>query len=118
MELQASGRIQASKVSSSWSFEYEKSDGDVESPDETSEESSLEQLFLLKLDALKRRINFWNKKLQEYVHLVKGARAAVWTGLGLEDTEFIAWDKIHFGLVGCMLVLKFFQTYMSSGRGK
>ncbi|XP_015679300.1 leucine-rich repeat-containing protein 9 [Protobothrops mucrosquamatus] len=65
MELQASGRIQASKVSSSWNFEYEKSDGDVESPDETSEESSLEQLFLLKLDALKRRINFWNKKLQE-----------------------------------------------------
>uniref|UniRef100_A0A670XMP3 Leucine rich repeat containing 9 n=1 Tax=Pseudonaja textilis TaxID=8673 RepID=A0A670XMP3_PSETE len=41
------------------------SDGEVESPDETPEESSLEQLFLHKLDALKRRINFWNKKLQE-----------------------------------------------------
>ncbi|XP_070606504.1 leucine-rich repeat-containing protein 9 isoform X4 [Erythrolamprus reginae] len=65
MELQASGKIQASKVSSSWDFEYEKSDGEVESPDETPEESSLEQLFLHKLDALKRRINFWNKKLQE-----------------------------------------------------
>lgn len=77
MELQASGRIQASKVSSSWNFEYEKPDGDVESPDETPEESSLEQLFLHKLDALIRRINFWNNKLQEYVHLVKGARAAV-----------------------------------------
>ncbi|XP_013926947.1 PREDICTED: leucine-rich repeat-containing protein 9-like [Thamnophis sirtalis] len=65
MELQASGKIHASKVSSSWNFEYEKSDGEVESPDETTEESSLEQLFLHKLDALKRRINFWNKKLQE-----------------------------------------------------
>ncbi|XP_063150021.1 leucine-rich repeat-containing protein 9 [Candoia aspera] len=65
MELQACGRIQASKVSSSWNFEYEKSDGEFESPDEAPEESSLEQQFLHKVDALKRRINFWNKKLQE-----------------------------------------------------
>ncbi|KAG8126617.1 hypothetical protein E2320_021794 [Naja naja] len=37
MELKANGRIQPSKVSSSWNFEYEKSDGEVESPDEAPE---------------------------------------------------------------------------------
>ncbi|ETE73512.1 Leucine-rich repeat-containing protein 9, partial [Ophiophagus hannah] len=87
MELKASGRIQPSKVSSSWNFEYEKSDGEVESPDETPEESSLEQLFLHKLDALKRRINFWNKKLQEFNSCYE-----------LILSRFCAWDFKIYGI--------------------
>ncbi|XP_063003742.1 leucine-rich repeat-containing protein 9 [Elgaria multicarinata webbii] len=64
-ELQASGKIHASKAVSSRNFECEKSDEEAESPDDAPEESRPEQRFQHKLDALKRRINFWNKKLDE-----------------------------------------------------
>ncbi|XP_042302422.1 leucine-rich repeat-containing protein 9 isoform X2 [Sceloporus undulatus] len=64
-ELQASGKKKASKSVSSQDFECEKSDGEAETPDEDQEKNSLEQQILHKLDSLKRRINFWNKKLEE-----------------------------------------------------
>ncbi|KAF7251925.1 Leucine-rich repeat-containing protein 9 [Varanus komodoensis] len=64
-ELKASGKIHPHKTVSSRSFECEKSDGEAESADETPEESSTEQRYQHKLDCLRRRIKFWNKKLDE-----------------------------------------------------
>nr|XP_056707726.1 leucine-rich repeat-containing protein 9 [Euleptes europaea] len=49
----------------SQSFDGEKSSRDGESSDEAAEEFSLERQFLHKLDCLKKRIAFWNKKLEE-----------------------------------------------------
>ncbi|CAI5764740.1 leucine-rich repeat-containing protein 9 [Podarcis lilfordi] len=72
VELQASGKIQASKAISSQNLGCEKSDEEAESPDEASEESSLEQWFLHKLEALKRRVNFWSKKLEEVEAVYQG----------------------------------------------
>uniref|UniRef100_A0A8C4VCK0 Leucine rich repeat containing 9 n=1 Tax=Gopherus evgoodei TaxID=1825980 RepID=A0A8C4VCK0_9SAUR len=46
-------------------LEIEKSIDDNENTDETSEESSLENKFFLKLEALRERITFWNRKLDE-----------------------------------------------------
>ncbi|XP_053132331.1 leucine-rich repeat-containing protein 9 isoform X2 [Hemicordylus capensis] len=63
--LQTSGKIQSSKSILSRSSECEKSDGDYDSGDEAPEESSLEQKFLHKLEALRKRITFWNRKLEE-----------------------------------------------------
>uniref|UniRef100_A0A670I022 Leucine rich repeat containing 9 n=1 Tax=Podarcis muralis TaxID=64176 RepID=A0A670I022_PODMU len=72
VELQASGKIQASKAISSQNLGCEKSDEEAESPDEASEESSLEQWFMHKLEALKRRVNFWSKKLEEVEAVYQG----------------------------------------------
>ncbi|XP_074986056.1 leucine-rich repeat-containing protein 9 isoform X4 [Caretta caretta] len=64
-ELQTSGKIQNNKSIKSKRLEIEKSIEDGENTDEASEESSLERKFLLKLDALRERITFWNRKLDE-----------------------------------------------------
>uniref|UniRef100_A0A8C3EZT1 Leucine rich repeat containing 9 n=1 Tax=Chrysemys picta bellii TaxID=8478 RepID=A0A8C3EZT1_CHRPI len=64
-ELQTSGKIQNNKSIKSKRLEIEKSIDDSENTDEASEESSLEKKFFLKLDALRERITFWNRKLDE-----------------------------------------------------
>uniref|UniRef100_A0ABM5FBZ2 Leucine-rich repeat-containing protein 9 n=1 Tax=Pogona vitticeps TaxID=103695 RepID=A0ABM5FBZ2_9SAUR len=71
-ELQTSSKKRSSKTLSSQHVEGEKSDEELESPDETLEEYSLEQQFLHKLDALQSRINFWNKKLEEVEAVYQG----------------------------------------------
>ncbi|XP_043372598.1 leucine-rich repeat-containing protein 9 isoform X4 [Dermochelys coriacea] len=64
-ELQTSGKIKNNKSIKSKRLEIEKSIEDSENTDEASEESSLERKFFLKLDALRERITFWNRKLDE-----------------------------------------------------
>ncbi|XP_008114930.1 leucine-rich repeat-containing protein 9 isoform X1 [Anolis carolinensis] len=64
-ELQMSGKMQAYKSISNQDFECENSDEEAESSDEGQKENNLEQQFLHKLESLRRRINFWNKKLEE-----------------------------------------------------
>uniref|UniRef100_A0A803SPY2 Leucine rich repeat containing 9 n=1 Tax=Anolis carolinensis TaxID=28377 RepID=A0A803SPY2_ANOCA len=70
-ELQMSGKMQAYKSISNQDFECENSDEEAESSDEGQKENNLEQQFLHKLESLRRRINFWNKKLEEYVEVKK-----------------------------------------------
>uniref|UniRef100_A0A8C8RA21 Leucine rich repeat containing 9 n=1 Tax=Pelusios castaneus TaxID=367368 RepID=A0A8C8RA21_9SAUR len=58
-------RIKFNKSIKSKRLEIEKSVDESENTDEASEESNLEQQFFLKLGALKERITFWNRKLDE-----------------------------------------------------
>ncbi|KAL8168768.1 UNVERIFIED_CONTAM: hypothetical protein K2H54_016478 [Gekko kuhli] len=60
--LQTSGRERAGL---SRSFEGENPNGGGESPSEAGEEDNPERQLLHKLDCLKKRIAFWNKKLEE-----------------------------------------------------
>ncbi|XP_048340618.1 leucine-rich repeat-containing protein 9 [Sphaerodactylus townsendi] len=61
-DLQASGKQQTSM---SKSFDGEKSNCAGENSDNAAEEINLERQFLHKLDCVRTRIAFWNKKLEE-----------------------------------------------------
>ncbi|XP_054827925.1 leucine-rich repeat-containing protein 9 [Eublepharis macularius] len=61
-DLQASSKL---RMRVPRTFDDEKSDWDSESINEASKEFSTEQQFLHKLECLKKRITFWNKKLEE-----------------------------------------------------
>uniref|UniRef100_A0ACB8G6A6 Uncharacterized protein n=1 Tax=Sphaerodactylus townsendi TaxID=933632 RepID=A0ACB8G6A6_9SAUR len=67
-DLQASGKQQTSM---SKSFDGEKSNCAGENSDNAAEEINLERQFLHKLDCVRTRIAFWNKKLEEYTHRSK-----------------------------------------------
>ncbi|XP_048340619.1 leucine-rich repeat-containing protein 9-like [Sphaerodactylus townsendi] len=62
-DLQASGKQQTSM---SKSFDGEKSNCAGENSDNAAEEINLERQFLHKLDCVRTRIAFWNKKLEEF----------------------------------------------------
>nr|XP_025046618.1 leucine-rich repeat-containing protein 9 isoform X4 [Pelodiscus sinensis] len=63
--LQTSRQIQSNKSIKNKMLEMEKSIDDSENADEVSEESNLERKFFMKLDAMRERITFWNRKLDE-----------------------------------------------------
>ncbi|EMP30661.1 Leucine-rich repeat-containing protein 9 [Chelonia mydas] len=88
-ELQTSGKIQNNKSIKSKRLEIEKSIEDGENTDEASEESSLERKFLLKLDALRERITFWNRKLDEFNSCYD-----------LILSRFCAWDFKAYSITG------------------
>ncbi|KFV79128.1 Leucine-rich repeat-containing protein 9, partial [Struthio camelus australis] len=64
-ELQMLGKTSSNKSLKSKILETETSVHDSDDADKAAEESSLEKAFLQKINALKERITFWNKKLDE-----------------------------------------------------
>lgn len=67
-ELQTSGKIQSNRSSAeSKQTDIENVGDESDYTDEANEEPSLEEIFSQKLDALRERMTFWNRKLDEYV---------------------------------------------------
>ncbi|XP_025062921.1 leucine-rich repeat-containing protein 9 [Alligator sinensis] len=65
-ELQTSGKIQSNRSSAeSKQTDIENVGDESDYTDEANEEPSLEEIFSQKLDALRERMTFWNRKLDE-----------------------------------------------------
>ncbi|XP_064369582.1 leucine-rich repeat-containing protein 9 [Dromaius novaehollandiae] len=64
-ELQMLGETSSNKSQKSKNLETETSVHDSDDADKAAEESDLEKAFLQKINALKERITFWNRKLDE-----------------------------------------------------
>ncbi|XP_061469286.1 leucine-rich repeat-containing protein 9 isoform X2 [Rhineura floridana] len=114
VELQASGKMQTSKVVSSQNFECEKSDGEssVDSPDETPEESSLEQrvetIYQVEVKKKKKASNLAVQFLLTELETVgntrfeEGSPSDTWFNSCYELilSRFCAWDFKAYGITG------------------